>query len=88
MDALAANGETAPLLLMRSALLHALGEQTYAQADAERVIARWGETDVGAVARSWVYEQDADVPAIPFPSAIAPRLSFCATAEVGERVQG
>lgn len=88
MDALAADGETAPLLLMRSVLLHTLGEKAYAQADAERVVARWGETDVGAVARAWVFERDADVPAIPFPSAIAPRLSFCATAEVGERVRG
>jgi hypothetical protein len=76
MDALAADGETAPLVMMRAALLRARGDASHAQADLERVIQRWGETDIGAVARAWIANQDADVPAVPFPSAIAPLVAL------------
>jgi hypothetical protein len=84
-EALAADGETAPLLLMRSLLWHARGDDAQAQADAERVVERWGDTDVSAVAQAWVASQDADVPAIPFPGATSAVLHFRAAAEVSER---
>jgi hypothetical protein len=87
MDALAADGETAPLVMMRSVLLRAHGDESHAQADIERVIERWGETDIGAVAQTWAADansQDSDVPAVPcdelrtlpFPSAIAPWVAL------------
>jgi hypothetical protein len=84
-EALAADGETAPLLLMRSLLWHARGDDVQAQADAEHIVERWGDTDVGAVARAWVASKDADVPAIPFPGTTSAVLHFRAAAEVSER---
>ena len=87
MDALAADGETAPLVMMRSVLLQARGDELHAQADVRRVIKRWGETDIGAMARSWAAganSQGTDVPTtsfeelrtLPFPSAIAPWVAL------------
>jgi hypothetical protein len=88
-EALAADGETPPLLLMRSVLLRARGdgERLQAQADVDRVVERWGETAIGAVARAWIANEEADLAPIPFPSAIAPRLSFHAAADAQRRVQ-
>jgi predicted choloylglycine hydrolase len=85
-EALAADGETAPLLLMRALLWLARGDEGQARADAERVVERWGETEAGAVARAWMMDQDIDVPSIPFPSAIAAWLHFHATADADGRV--
>lgn len=85
-EALAADGETAPLLLMRSLLWLARGDEGQAWADAERVVERWGQTDAGAVARAWTTGQDVDAPPIPFPSAIAAWLHFYAAADTDERV--
>ena len=86
-EALAVDGESAPLLLMRSVLsgARADGERS-ARADLERVLERWGSTPVGAVARAWAEQRDEDLPPIPFPSAIAPRLGFRAAADSAERV--
>jgi hypothetical protein len=89
-EALAADGETAPLLLMRSVLLWARGSgnKLQAHADVNRVSERWGGTPIGTVARAWLADEESDLPPIPFPSAIAPRLSFHAAADPQERVQG
>jgi predicted choloylglycine hydrolase len=88
-EALAAEGETPPLLLMRSVLLRARGDgnRLQAQADVDRVAERWGKTAIGAVARAWGANEEADLPPIPFPSAIAARLSFHAAADAQKRVQ-
>jgi hypothetical protein len=88
-EALAADGQTPPLLLMRSVLLCARGDgkKLQARADVDRVVERWGETAIGAVARAWANDEAADLPPIPFPSAIAPRLSFHATVDARTRVQ-
>jgi hypothetical protein len=87
-EALAADGETAPLLLMRSVLLssRADGERS-ARADLETVIERWGKTAIGALARAWADDRGEWLPPIPFPSAIAPRLSFEAAADPADRVR-
>ena len=75
-EALVADGETAPLMMMRATLSYARGDTLGAQADIERVIERWGETDIGQVARAWASGLPAPVPFIPFPSAIARSLIF------------
>jgi len=87
-EALALDGESAPLLLMRSVLLlsRADGERS-ARADLETVLERWGDTAIGAVARAWTDQADAALPPIPFPSAIAPCLAFQAAADAAERVR-
>ncbi|MBN1813987.1 MAG: hypothetical protein JXA14_19275 [Anaerolineae bacterium] len=84
-EALAVEGETAPLLLMRSLLWHARGDAARARTDAGRVAERWGDTDAGAVAQAWVAGQDVDVPAIPFPGATSAILHFRAAAEISQR---
>jgi predicted choloylglycine hydrolase len=90
-EALAADGEIAPLLLMRSVLKSARGgcddSQRSARADLETVLERWGNTAIGAMARAWKDGRDADLPPIPFPSAIAPRLSFEAVSDADARVR-
>jgi hypothetical protein len=90
-EAMAADGETAPLLLMRAVLLAASGPsgdgQRSARVDLERILERWGNTPIGALARAWAEGRDAQLPPIPFPSAIAPRLSFVAAADASARVR-
>ena len=87
-EALAVDGESAPLLLMRSVLLSARADgERSARADLETVLERWGNTAIGAVARAWAEQRDAELPPIPFPSGIAPRLAFHATADASERVR-
>lgn len=87
-EALAVDGESAPLLLMRSVLLPARqGGERSARADLERILERWGETPIGALARAWAEGRDADLAPIPFPSAIAPRLAFHAAADAAARVR-
>jgi hypothetical protein len=90
-EALAADGEIAPLLLMRSVLQSARGgcddSQRSARADLETVLERWGNTAIGALARAWADGRDAELPPIPFPSAIAPRLSFEAVSDADRRVR-
>ena len=87
-EALAVDGESAPLLLMRSVLLSARADgERSARADLETVLERWGNTAIGAVARAWADHRDAELPPIPFPSAIAPRLAFQAAADAAERVR-
>jgi predicted choloylglycine hydrolase len=86
-EALAVDGESAPLLLMRSVLLSARTDgERLARADLETILERWGKTPIGAVARAWADRRDADLPPIPFPSAIAPRLAFHAAAAAAKRV--
>jgi predicted choloylglycine hydrolase len=87
-EALAVDGETAALLLMRSVLLSSRAEgEGSARADLETVIERWGKTALGALARAWAEQVDAELPPVPFPSAIAPRLSFEAAADPAARVR-
>ncbi len=87
-EAFAVDGETAPLLLMRSVLLRARADgESAARADLETVLERWGDTAVGALARAWSESRDAELPPIPFPSAIAPRLAFHAAADEAARVR-
>jgi hypothetical protein len=98
-EALAADGETAPLLLMRAALRRAGGggseDEEAARADLRRVVERWGDTAAGAVARAWAVGVGEVAPAasspvpmsLPFPSAIAPRLTFHGVADENHRVQ-
>jgi hypothetical protein len=87
-EALAVDGESAPLLLMRSVLLAARqGGERSARADLEKVLERWGKTALGALARAWAEGRDAELPPIPFPSAIAPRLAFHAAADAAARVR-
>jgi hypothetical protein len=87
-EAMAVDGETAPLLLMRYVLLreHADGEGS-AWADLETILKRWGDTPLGALARAWLESRDEELPPIPFPSAIAPRLAFHAAADAAARVR-
>jgi len=88
-QAMAADGETAPLLMMRSVLFGEGSQknESEARADLDRVVRHWGDTAIGAVARAWADGVDADAAAVPFPSAIAPRLAFHATADIGKRVR-
>ena len=44
-------------------------------------------TVLAALARAWADGRDAELPPIPFPSAIAPRLAFQAAADAAERVR-
>jgi len=85
--ALAIDGETAPLLLMRSVLLRARGDSAQETRVLKRVAARWGNTPIGAIAGAWLSNKDSEIPPIPFPGAIAPRLSFHAVSDAGRRVQ-
>jgi predicted choloylglycine hydrolase len=87
-EALAVDGESAPLLLMRSVLLGARADgEPSARADLEKILGRFGKTAIGALARAWSEGRDAELPPIPFPSAIAPRLAFHAAAEPAARVR-
>jgi hypothetical protein len=87
-EALAVDGESAPLLLMRSVLLRARTDgERLARCDLETILQRWGKTPIGALARAWVDRRDADLPPIPFPSAIAPRLALHASADAAKRVR-
>jgi hypothetical protein len=74
-DAMAADGPAAPLLLMQS-ILHGLdGEAGQAEEALRQVMARWGQTPAGELARAWIEGWDGEnlIP-IPFPSAIRPLL--------------
>ena len=44
-------------------------------------------TVLAALARAWADGRDAELPPIPFPSAIAPRLAFHAAADAAKRVR-
>ncbi|HPO14179.1 MAG TPA: C45 family autoproteolytic acyltransferase/hydrolase [Candidatus Hydrogenedentes bacterium] len=70
------DGETAPLLMMRAVLAMRNSDA----ASAEKVIAsisdRWPETVFARMAGAWSEKKHAEMPAIPFPSAIAPLLYF------------
>ena len=73
---------------MRSVLRSARADgERFARADLETVLERWGDTAIGALARAWADHRDADLPPIPFPSAIAPRLAFHAAADAAKRVR-
>jgi hypothetical protein len=73
---------------MRSVLLGARKDgDRLARADLETVVERWGSTSVGALARAWLECRGAELPPIPFPSAIAPRLAFHAAADAAARVR-
>jgi len=85
--ALAIDGETAPLLLMRSVLLRARGDTGRATRDLKRITAQWGRTPLGAMARAWLSKRDSGISLIPFPGAIAPRIYFHAVADADRRVQ-
>ena len=44
-------------------------------------------TVLAALARAWADGRDAELPPIPFPSAIAPRMGFHAAADAAKRVR-
>jgi hypothetical protein len=82
-QALALDGETAPLLLMQAVLDGVVGEEERAVEAARQVTARWGGSPPGELARAWlsldqtyeVLEASGVLDAtlrIPFPSAIRP----------------
>jgi hypothetical protein len=81
-EALALDGETAPLLLMQAVLDGLEGEEAAAADHLREVQARWGGLPVGALARVWLEGEDRlgqrPLPneRIPFPSAIRPLLHF------------
>jgi hypothetical protein len=81
-EALALDGETAPLLLMQAVLDGLEGEETPAADRLREVQARWDGSPVGALAQAWLGGESGhgqrplpDVK-IPFPSAIRPLLHF------------
>lgn len=81
-EALALDGQTAPLLLMQALLDGLEGEEASAADCLREVQARWDGSAVGALARAWLEGEDGpsqkplpDV-RIPFPSAIRPLLYF------------
>lgn len=86
-QALAADGETAPLLLMRAALRLARSDDAGASADMQRVYERWPQSDAAQVAYAWARQLTLDVQPVRFPGATAPRLGFHAVADVERRVQ-
>jgi hypothetical protein len=85
-EALALDGETAPLLLMRAVLDGMAGEEQKAFQVTRQVAERWDESPPGALARAWLgstldraseASETSGVltsapPRIPFPSAIGP----------------
>ncbi len=71
LDGASASGNlgSAPLLLMH-AVLHGLdGEEGQAAESLRQVLARWGNSPAGALAKAWL-EHGQEAPSIPFPSAI------------------
>jgi predicted choloylglycine hydrolase len=85
--ATAIDGETAPLLMMRSVLARSISDNDSAVRDLQRVAARWGTSPTGLMARSWLSNKDFDITPVPFPSAIAPRIYFHGAADPGKRVR-
>ena len=86
-QAIAVDGETLPLLLMRAALEAMGGNEEAARGTLAGVVARWGETIPGKLAECWLNPGRKDeVAAVPFPSAIKPLLWFKAGEQWSERV--
>jgi hypothetical protein len=81
-QALALDGQTAPLLLMQALLDGLEGEGAAAAGCLREVQARWGGSAAGALARAWLEGEGGPGPGplpdvrIPFPSAIRPLLHF------------
>jgi hypothetical protein len=87
-EALALDGETAPLLLMRAVLDGVAGQEEKAVRGARQVATRWTRSPLGKLARVWlggspdltpmVRESSAALtdapPRVPFPSAIRPLI--------------
>jgi hypothetical protein len=74
-DATATDGPSAPLLLMQGVLHGLEGEAGQAEGVLQQVMARWGSTPAGGLARAWIEGGDGeDLVPIPFPSAIRPLL--------------
>jgi len=77
MAARAADGETAPLLLMLAVLEAITGDTKKAEEILERVRQNWSENVFGKMANSWLTLKEwEDIAAIPFPSAIKPLFFF------------
>ncbi|NLA47170.1 MAG: hypothetical protein GX866_06490, partial [Firmicutes bacterium] len=86
-QAIAIDGETLPLLLMRAALEAVEGNEESARGTLAGVAARWGETMPGKLAECWLNPGHKDeVTAVPYPSAIKPLLWFKTGAQWSERV--
>jgi hypothetical protein len=92
-EALALDGQTAPLLLMQAVLDGLGGEEASAADRLREVQARWGGSPVGALARAWLEGAGGPGPRplpnvrIPFPSAIRPLLYFRAADSWLERAE-
>ena len=76
-EALSADGPSAPLLLMRAVLKGLAGDEEQAAGTLEQVQTHWAETPAGALARAWMKKRPADLPWLPFPSAIQPLVELC-----------
>ena len=70
--AIAVDGETLPLCVMRAVLLHADGATKQARAELVGVTQRWPSTPAAKVVAGWL--AGTSKAAIPFPSAIDPAL--------------
>lgn len=85
-EAAALDGTSAPLLLMRAVLEALEGHETTAIAYLEKVVARFSGTPAARLATAWLQaDADADVPSIPFPSAIRPAITLQPGASWDER---
>lgn len=86
--ALRTDGETVPLLLMHALLSGLFGDETAAEGDCRKIIARWRESPYGRLAANWLArEQSIEAISVPFPSAINPYLLLKSGASWSKRVQ-
>jgi hypothetical protein len=70
-EAVAIDGSTAPLLLMQAVLQGLADDREGAAQSLASVVARWGHTPPGALARAWLENADNGTQRpLPFPSAI------------------
>jgi hypothetical protein len=86
VEALSADGPSAPLLLMQAVLKGLAGDEELAAGALRQVQARWAETPAAALARSWLENREASRPQgadrpggeswLPFPSAIQPLVEL------------
>jgi hypothetical protein len=74
--ALAADGPSAPLLLMHSLLQASSGSLDTAAGTLLEVQARWPTTPAAALAQAWLDNRAAAAPSLPFPSAIQPLIKL------------
>lgn len=71
----ALDGRAAPLLLMQAVLQGQAGDEVLAKESMQAVVAGWGTTPPGELARLWLEGRaDDGMPPLPFPSAIRPLI--------------